>query len=237
MRTKGTQFKNEALGCIINCHQSKELCTRIIAENHKTMFSKNFVVAYSVSGNGTKVACSVTESSRNGSIAGVAHPNHFIQVPSPPRDCADFKEIEKDFIVSTLEKFNREKTVMEKSSEVNLATLTHQAVEGQVSKLQFLHVYRRPQTNNQALKFNELVAEAAMDADAALRKEGREVSFISFATGAISDISSFIRTTSRQFLTGNTACSARTTTNHNMKNGRHQCVVGGESEKNWNGPY
>lgn len=45
---------------IINCHHSKELCANAIVKYHKKMFSKDFPVAFSMSGDGTKVAQALT---------------------------------------------------------------------------------------------------------------------------------------------------------------------------------
>ena len=68
----------------------------------------------------------------------------------------------------------------------------HQVVEGQARKSPFLKICGRPQTKNKASIFNELVAEAVMNAGTNPRKEGCDVSFISLTTDAISVSSSFL---------------------------------------------
>ena len=74
--TKRAESKHNSLGCIIDRHHDKLLCTQVIIDNHKAIFSKNFPVAYSVSGDGTKTVEVISELSRYGEIVGGAHTNY-----------------------------------------------------------------------------------------------------------------------------------------------------------------
>ena len=84
---KRAEYNQYSSRCIINHHHDKLLCTQVIIENHKAIFSKEFRIAYSVSGDGIKTAKVISESSRYGAIVGGAHPNHFISIPSSSVDC------------------------------------------------------------------------------------------------------------------------------------------------------
>eukprot|EP00957_Ditylum_brightwellii_P151358 11525645-Ditylum_brightwellii.AAC.1 len=102
------------------------------------MLSRSLTVAYSVSGDGTKTAEAVGESSHYCAIVGGTYPNHFISIPSPHEDYpGDEDEFVKEFILQTLECFNRDKAAMKKAAETNLATLTYQAMKEKCANLHF----------------------------------------------------------------------------------------------------
>ena len=195
------------------------------------MFSKDFPVAFSMSGDRTKVAQALTVSSQYNAIIGGAAPNHFIPIPSPPEGCEDKDVLLKDFIVQTLADFdNDEKGTKKKAAEINLATLTYQDMEG-MRKSPFFQVCGRPQTKNETSSFNKDMATACVLAEAILREEEYHVSFISFAPDGISASSKSLQTMLRKFLLGEISHSAHTDTNHNMKNGRYQYLIGSNSVK------
>ena len=141
---KSVEIETNPLRPIIDRHTSKELCVQAIVENHKAMFSKNYHVTFSMSGDATKVAKAVCESSKHRAIVGGAAPDHFIPIPSPPEKCADEDTFVKEFILHQLECFNGEKPSKKKAAEINLATVTYQVVEGEVQKLPFFQVSARP---------------------------------------------------------------------------------------------
>ena len=228
---KKVETGSSDLGPIINRHLSKELCAKAIVEHHKKMLSKDFPVAFSMSGDGTKVAKALTVSSHYNAIVGGAAPDHFIPIPSPSDDCENEDAFVKDFIVHTIEDFDsNEDGTKKKAAEINLATLTYQDIEG-LRKSPFFQVCGRPQTKNEASSFNEDMAAACVLAEAILRKEGYRVSFISFAADGVSASSKSLQNMLRSFLRGEISHSAHTDTNHNMKNGRYQYIIGGNSVK------
>lgn len=228
---KIAESDTDVLGPIINRHESKELCAKAIVENHKRMFSKSYEVAFSLSGDGTKTAAAVSLCTRYNAIVGGAAPHHFISIPQPPVGCQDEEQFVMDFIHDELEKFNGDKPTKKKAAEINLATLTYQNMEGNVRKSPFFQVCGRPQTKNQASTFNEDMADACKLAETELRKEGYPVSFISFAADGVSASSNSLQTILRKFLEGKLSYSAHTDTNHNMKNGRYQYIIGGNNVK------
>ena len=200
-------------------------CTDLLVNFIKDSFSLEDMVCFSLSIDGSAVARMARLHKRYNAIIGGATPNHFINIP----DCGDDKEREVRIIEHTIRKFRGENPEENLASEVKLATVSFQSMNNQ--QCPYFQLAARPQTKNETSCFNQHISEACVKAETICCEDGWDVSFISAANDGVSYDQVFVQMTLISFLLGSITYTGLTDPNHNVKNGRYQMVIGGNSVK------